>query len=172
MDHRDHVNLIRGGIKGTVWGDFGAGAGAFTLALAEILGPSGEIHAVDRDSGALKSNRREMHNRFPEVAVRYYERDFSVEMDLPPLDGIVMANSLHFQRDAASVLEHVKRFLSPGGRIVIVEYNINDGNFAVPHPVPYSRWETLATASGFRHTELLARRPSRFLREIYSAVSW
>jgi ubiquinone/menaquinone biosynthesis C-methylase UbiE len=172
MDHRDHVNLIRPGVVGTVWGDFGAGSGAFTLALSEILGPGGEIHAVDRDSGALKANRREMHRRFPAVSVQYHEQDFTQAMDLPPLDGIVMANSLHFQRDHSTALEHVKRFLSPGGRIVVVEYNIEDANFAVPHPVPYRLWESLASGSGLRHTELMMRRPSRFLREIYSAVSW
>lgn len=172
MDLRDHVNLIRGAVTGTVWADLGAGSGAFTLALAEILGPAGEIHALDRDAGALGTNQRDMARRFPGVRVAYYERDFTQPLDLPPLDGIVMANSLHFQRDAAAVVEHVKQFLSPGGRIVIVEYNIERGNFAVPHPVPYRCWEALAADSGFGHTELLARRPSRFLREIYSAASW
>ncbi len=113
-----------------------------------------------------------MLSRFPAAEVRYYERDFTRPLELPPLDGIVMANSLHFQRNASAVLEHVKSFLSPGGRIVIVEYNIDRGNFAVPYPVPYSRWESLAKEAGFTHTELLARRPSRFLQEIYSAVSW
>ena len=33
------------------------------------------------------------------------------------------------------------------------------------------RWEELALEAGFSDTELLARRPSRFLREIYSAAS-
>lgn len=39
MDHTDHTNLLRGGIDGSsgTWADLGAGAGAFTLALAELL---------------------------------------------------------------------------------------------------------------------------------------
>jgi hypothetical protein len=41
----------------------------------------------------------------------------------------------------------------------------------VPHPVPFSRWQQLAAGAGFERTEMLVRRPSRFLREIYSAVS-
>ena len=37
MQHADHVALLRGGVSspGGVWADFGAGRGAFSLALAE-----------------------------------------------------------------------------------------------------------------------------------------
>jgi len=84
----------------------------------------------------------------------------------------VMANSLHFQRNQAEVVKTVRRYLCPGGRLLLVEYNIDRGNFAVPHPVPYGVWEKLARDAGFEQTQLLATRPSRFLKEIYSAVSW
>ena len=172
MDHGDHVDLIRDGITGSAWGDFGAGGGAFTLALAEVLGPSGSIYAIDRDAGALRANARAMRERFPLLRVQYDEADFTSALALPELDGIVMANSLHFQRDAGAVVRHVRGYLKPGGRIVLVEYSIERGNWAVPHPVAYSAWQRLAASAGFDHTELLARRPSRFLKEIYSAVSW
>ncbi len=173
VDHDDHVNLLRESVDGagSAWGDFGAGSGAFTLALADLLGPDAEIYAVDRDASALRSNERAMRGRFPEVRVQYAEADFTGELELPPLDGIVMANSLHFQRDQEGVVRRVREYLKPAGRLVIVEYNVERGNFAVPHPVPYRRWEKLARDAGFEHTELLVRRPSRFLHEIYSAVS-
>lgn len=174
MDHADHVNLIRAGVEGagSTWADMGAGWGAFTLALADILGPAGKIHAVDRDAGALRENARVMRARYPPVSVTYHHADFTFPLELPLLDGIVMANSLHFQLDQAAVVQELRGYLVPGGRFVIVEYSLERGNFAVPHPVPYSTWEKLARGAGFEHTEKLARRPSRFLHEIYSAVSW
>ena len=176
MDHTDHTNLLRGGVasSGGVWADMGAGAGAFTLALAELLGPTGEIYAVDRDAGALRANAQAMAGKFPKTGVHCQAADFTLPLALPLLEGIVMANALHFQfqSDQASVVRELRVYLRPGGRLLIVEYNIERGNFAVPHPVPYSRWERLARDAGFEHTELLATRPSRFLREIYSAVSW
>ncbi len=174
MDHSNHTNLLRGGIErpGGAWADIGAGAGAFTLALAELVGPGGEIYAVDRDASALHANERAMRARFPQARVQYQTADFTLPLALPLLDGIVMANALHFQRDQDGVVRLLRGYLRPGGRLLIVEYNIERGNFAVPHPMPYSRWERLADDAGFEHTELLARRPSRFLREIYSAVSW
>ena len=41
MDHAEHVNFLRNGIPATggVWADFGAGRGAFTLALADLIAP-------------------------------------------------------------------------------------------------------------------------------------
>jgi hypothetical protein len=36
----------------------------------------------------------------------------------------------------------------------------------------YPTWEALAAANGFVATRLLATQPSRFLREIYSALSY
>ena len=55
MDHADHVRLLRDGVPhepGT-WADLGAGSGAFTLALADLLPPGSLIYAVDKDA-ALK----------------------------------------------------------------------------------------------------------------------
>jgi hypothetical protein len=83
-----------------------------------------------------------------------------------------MANALHFHADQAAIVRHLRTYLRPGGRMLAVEYNIERPNRAVPHPVPYPRWERLAHDSGFEHTELLVRRPSRTFAEIYSAASW
>jgi len=174
VDHTDHVNLLRNGVvaPGGVWADLGAGSGAFTLALAELLGPGGEIHVVDRDSKALRANAEAMRRHFPANPVHYRIADFTEALDLSLLDGIVMANSLHFQLEQDAVVRLVRGYLRAGGRLLVVEYNIRRGNFAVPHPAPYSRWERMAQDAGFSHTELLGRRPSRFLKEIYSAASW
>ncbi|MDQ3248706.1 MAG: class I SAM-dependent methyltransferase [Chloroflexota bacterium] len=173
MNHTDHVHLLRGGIPsaGGIWADLGAGTGAFTLALAELIGPTGEIYAIDKDAGALRQQERAMRATFAQQTVYYRTADFVRLLDLPLLDGIVLANSLHFQRDPAAVIALVQGYLRPGGRLLIVEYNVERGNFAVPYPVPYTRWKALAQAAGFVQTQLLATRPSRFLREIYAAVS-
>lgn len=173
MDHDDHVQLIRGGVNGggQVWADLGAGRGAFTLALADLLPRGSRIYAVDVDEAALHANARAVRAGFPDVQVTCIRGDFTGALRLPGLDGAVMANSLHFQRDPGAALEAVCRHLRPGGRIVLVEYNIERANPAVPYPVPYRRWVELATAAGFTTTALLHRRPSRYLSEIYSAVS-
>lgn len=174
MDHTDHVNLLRDGVGGPggVWADFGAGSGAFTLALADLLGPTAEIIAIDRDADRLRTNQRALRDRFPRTNVRYVVAYFGEPLDLPALDGIVIANALHFAEDQARVVELLHGYLAPAAPLLGVEYNIERANAAVPYPVPFSRWETLCHHAAFAHTKLLATRPSRFLREIYSAASW
>lgn|SRR5574341_435669 len=173
MNHVDHVNLIQNGVPGPggVWADLGSGGGAFTLALAELIGPAGEIYSVDKDAHALLAQQRAMRDRFPDVPIHYHAADFTGRLDLPPLDGVVMANALHFQRDKRAVLGLVRGYLKPGGRLILVEYNTDRGNHWVPHPLSYPTWEALARRNGFTGTRLLATRPSRFLGEIYAAVS-
>jgi SAM-dependent methyltransferase len=173
VDHADHVRLIRDGVAGggPSWADLGSGEGAFTLALADVLGPSGAIQTVDRDRRALDVQLDRLRAAFPGVAVTPIVADFTRPIDLPPLDGIVMANSLHFVRDKAPVLELLRSYLRPGGRLVLVEYGADRGNPYVPHPMSFATWSKVAAAAGFRDTRQLASVPSRFLGSIYSALS-
>lgn len=173
MDHEDHVYLLRGGVPGVggAWADLGSGRGAFTLALADLIGPTGHIYSVDKDQRALRDQESAMDAQFPLSNVRYIVADFSKPLDLPPLDGVVMANSLHFLRKKDETLQLVRGYLKPGGRLLLVEYNADRGNMWVPYPLSYGTWEKLASQNGFTTTRLLAKRPSRVLAEIYSAIS-
>ena len=173
MNHADHVALLRAAIdqSGGVWADFGSGTGAFTLALAELIGPAGVIYSIEQDRSALAQQERSLHERFPNAIVHYRNADFTHPIDLPALDGIVMANALHFHRHKEPIVQLLKSYLRPYGHFILVEYNVEQGNSAVPYPVSYRIWEELARRCGFTQTQLLKTRPSRFLKEIYSAVS-
>lgn len=151
-----------------MWADLGSGGGAFTLALAELVQ---HIYSVDRDAGALRRQRAEMTRRFPDVIVEYLEADFTRPLDLPPLDGIVMASSLHFVRDKPPVLELVRSYLKEDGRLLLVEYDTDRGNHWVPYPLSYGTWQQRARSAGFGDVRLLATRPSSFLGRFYSSLA-
>jgi len=172
MDHADFIQLLRDGVAPGEWADLGSGAGAFTLALADLLGPGARIHSVDRDGGALRRQREGFERQFPEAVVDYRQADFTMPLNLPPLVGVVMANSLHFVRDKPPVLVRIRELLRPGGRLVLVEYDGDRGNPWVPHPLSYPTWERLAATTGFSGTRLLTRVPSRYFGAIYSALSF
>jgi SAM-dependent methyltransferase len=170
--HADHVALIRDAVApGGSWADLGSGEGAFTLALADLIGETGRVYSIERDADALRAQREAMAKRFPNVAVDYMRSDFTKTLELPPLDGMVMANSLHFHRDKAPLVSRLAAYLKPAGRFVLVEYDADDGNAWVPYPISYARWEVVSAQAGLSGTRLMARMPSRFLGAIYSAIS-
>ncbi|MGD2077745.1 MAG: methyltransferase domain-containing protein [Chloroflexota bacterium] len=173
MNHADHVRLLEKGVPaiGGRWADFGSGDGAFTLALADLLGPAGEIHSIDRDSRALARQKRRLAERFPETRLLTYVADFRQPLDLPSLDGLVVANALHFLAEKEPAVRSLSGYLRPDGRFIVVEYDTDSGNHWVPYPFSYRRWTELAASSGLGHTELLARAPSSFLGAFYAAVS-
>lgn len=175
MDHQDHVNLLRPANlpQGGVWADFGAGSGAFTLALSELVGIKAEIYAIDKDRSGFPKLEQE-HRAFFGTSQNIHpmRADFAGRLSLPPLDGIVMANSLHFFKDKEKILRHVRSFLKLNGTFLLVEYNVDSGNMWVPHPLTFERYQAVAARAGFSEPRLLATHPSRFLHGFYSAVAY
>ncbi len=173
MDHSDHVNLLKpADIKpGGSWADLGAGSGAFTFATRELTGSTASIYAVDKDRASLNQLEQAYRTRFGDSQnLHLIVGDFSRTLNIPPLDGIVMANSLHFFKDKEKILRHVSSYLKPNGMLLIVEYNVDAGNLWVPYPFSFETYCKLAPRANFSEPRLLAKVPSRFLREFYSAI--
>lgn len=176
MNHNDHVNLIKSAFLDETptasFADFGAGSGAFTLALREVTGSSASIYAVDKDKSALSELENSFVSRFHSTTNLFViHADFSKPLNLPLLDGILMANSLHFFKDKIKVLKHIKTFLKPNGKLIMIEYNVDKGNMWVPYPFSFSTFESMCKESGFDSPTLLAAHPSSFLNGFYSAIA-
>jgi SAM-dependent methyltransferase len=176
MDHQHHLRLLRAGISfpGGIWAEFGSGRGAFTLALAELIGPGGMIYSVDKNKAALRDQARQIEQKFStnQPVIQYLHEDYRLPLSLPPLNGVLMANTLHFHDDKTAIIRSILDYLLPGGSLILVEYNADQGNAWVPYPLSYSKWETLASEAGFINSRLLLKVPSSFMGEIFSAISY
>lgn len=156
------------------WADVGAGEGTFTRALGERLGRGSRIYAVDRDARAIA--RLEHWGRGRGVDVIPVPADFTRPFALPGddhagLDGILLANALHFVRDAGAVLGRLVARLRPGGRAVIVEYDARAASRWVPYPIPAARLPEWAAAAGLSPPAVTATRPSSYGGIIYVAAA-
>lgn len=176
MNARDAVALLRGAIPPGVgtWADLGAGDGTFTRALVELLGPDSRIYAVDRDTSAVAAIERWARKQAPNVVA--VAADFARPFDLPglgetELDGMLLANALHFVRDADVVLSRLRSSVRVGGRIVLIEYDRRGPSRWVPYPIPIARLPTLAASAGLSAPEITATRPSLFGGTLYVAVA-
>ena len=171
MTHEEAVALLTPAriTPGGHWADLGAGRGRFAWALAELLGPEGTVYALDKDARALEG-LQDSAPLEPTAKVIPQRADFTEPLELSDLDGILLANSLHFVRNPRRVLPQVISRVRAGGLLVVIEYERRSANPWVPFPVPFDRLEWLTEKSGLPAPERVATRPSRYHREMYVAV--
>ena len=176
MDTHEAVTLIAAAVprRPGTWVEFGAGDGTFTRALVELLGPNSRIYAVDRDARAVATLKRwaakEAANVTPVVAD--FTRSFGLPgLAEPRLDGILLANALHFVPDAAVVLGRLTAWVRPGGRVVLVEYERRAASRWVPYPIPFARLAALTASAGLTSPSITATRPSAFGGILYVAAA-
>ena len=167
MDERDAAELIVDAVgrAGPIWADIGAGNGTFTRALRSLLPAQGLIYAIDNDPDAI-AQLRKLGDGVVAVAADF-SRDVSLPGAAPPLDGLLLANALHFVRDADDVLRRLVRLVRPGGRVVIVEYDRRAASRWVPYPLRSDKWSSLAHAAGLTNARITARTPSMYAGDLY-----
>jgi ubiquinone/menaquinone biosynthesis C-methylase UbiE len=165
--------LLEPGLAGCggVWADLGCGDGVFTYWLHMLLAPGSTIYAVDKDRQALRQMRQHLAESVPEAAVQPVLADFSQPLSLPPLDGLLLANSLHFINTKETVLSRLAALLKPGGRLLVIEYNTGRGNYAVPYPLAEADFLALAGRVGLVEARIVAKAPSSFLGEMYTGLA-
>jgi len=142
------------------WADLGCGRGVFTLALASLLPAGSTIHAVDTDRAAIGALPRERGG----VGIVPHAADFTnAPWPFDGLDGVLMANSLHYVRDQAGFLDRVVAAMR-APRVILVEYDTDAANAWVPFPVSRERAAQRFAGAGLTALIELGRRPSMVRR--------
>ncbi len=134
------------------------------MALAQLMTPGSTIYAVDQDRKALA----EIPNHFNGIEICKTVGDLqNASLALPPVDGVLIANTLHFIREQQVL---VNRLLSVTDRFLIVEYERSLPTPWGPYPVGFNKLRKLFAQAGVERVEQIATRPSRFGGTMYSAL--
>ncbi len=153
MDINDAVKLLEPGVSNKIvgkWADLGAGEGFFTNALANLIAAGSIIYAVDSNSKAL--NKIQIDSTIELITiVANIEKD---ELPLHDLDGILMANALHFVRNKSAFIKKAQLYLKSEGKFVIVEYDTNTANRWVPYPISFTACHDFFSALGYTITKI------------------
>ena len=169
---RDATELLEGSGVGalgqTTWADLGCGDGTFTMALAGLLAAGSAIHALDRDSRAL----RRIPSAHQGVRITIHRGDFTKQpWPFDALDGILMANSLHYVEAQAAFIRQCESRMKPQRRFLVVEYDTDDANRWVPYPLSRIKLSSLFMAAGYSSITVLGSRPSVYHRApLYAAL--
>ena len=142
-----------------LWLDLGCGQGLFTLALAGNLPPGSKIIAIDKDEKALTKIPATVNN----VVIQTIAADFVNDaLDVKEVDGILMANSLHYVKDKEALLKKLISSMKTNGVFLIVEYDRQTGNQWVPYPLTIDAAKALFKGRGYSGFHVLNKRPSVF----------
>ncbi|AQX05402.1 methyltransferase type 11 [Elizabethkingia meningoseptica] len=148
------------------WADLGCGSGLFTTALAELLPNGSTVYAIDRSFQTITPPGNA-------VTIDFIQHNF--ENTLPPdienLDGMMMANSLHYISDKEKLIRKLIPLLKPDGQFMIIEYETKNVNPWVPYPVTFNELKQLFSDFGFQKIEKISERPSVYGNGMMYAAS-
>jgi len=101
--------------------DLGTGLGHVARAVAEIVGPQGEVVGLDSSPRMLEVAASRVDSP-PQV--RYVEGDVTAWRDDEPFDAVVGRLILFHLPDPVATLRHHLEGVRPGGRLVALDYDI------------------------------------------------
>lgn len=151
----------------TVWADLGCGSGLFTVALAHCLQPGSTVFAVDQNPVRINVPPP------PDRIITPLQLDFVTDaLPFQQLNGILMANSLHYVQHKQTLLKKLSTCLLPDGRFLIVEYDTDKPVPQwVPYPVSFRSLQPLFAKAGYHSVEKLGERASVYGRAgMYAAL--
>jgi ubiquinone/menaquinone biosynthesis C-methylase UbiE len=123
--------------------DVGCGMGYFTVALAELVGPSGHVQAVDLQSQQLRVAERRCRRAKVADRVRFVEASADSLRLTGPVDFVLAFWMVHEVRDRAGFFEQLRAVTEPGARVLVAEpvFHVSRGDVEAEL--------ALATAHGF-----------------------
>ncbi len=170
MKVSEAIQMIRNGVirdeLPSAWADLGCGSGLFTMALAQLLPEKSMVFAIDKKMQSFPAIKNTA------VKIEFMQADFIIdELVVSPLNGILMANSLHYVKDKNLVLNKLLKLFKGEGQFIIIEYEIKHANPWVPYPIGFLNLTELFIQHGFGKVDKLAEKKSIYQSgTIYSAA--
>lgn len=103
--------------------EIGAGPGFVSLALAERVGPTGIVYAVDRSLDALAYLAQLQDERGIRQIERIAADAAALELPGRPVNSALITMVLHHADDPAGILRNVGRCMPAGAPVVIGEFH-------------------------------------------------
>jgi ubiquinone/menaquinone biosynthesis C-methylase UbiE len=119
VQHLRDKKYILQGMKGA---DFGCGTGYFTALLAQEVGHSGKIYAIDIDEEVIKE-AREFIDQFGLRNVKFLHQDLEINSGLEnnSMDFVFISQVLYQSDEPYKIISEAKRVLKDKGYLIILE---------------------------------------------------
>jgi ubiquinone/menaquinone biosynthesis C-methylase UbiE len=101
--------------------DLGCGGGHFTLGLADLVGPSGHVQAVDLQPESLARVRRRLERAELDARVTLTQAEAGDLRLEDNLDFVLAFWMVHEVPDPGGFFRQIREHLATGGRLLVVE---------------------------------------------------
>ncbi|MFA5997507.1 MAG: methyltransferase domain-containing protein [Candidatus Paceibacterota bacterium] len=140
--------------EGMVIADLGAGIGSYTLPLAEKVGESGRVYAVEVQKDFLTNIKTEAAARgLKNIELLWgdIERPGGTKIKDEAVDAVVISNVLFLAENKSGLIREAKRILKVGGKLLLIDWSDSFNNLG-PSPamvVTKDEAQKLCEAEGF-----------------------
>jgi len=107
--------------QGNQVADLGAGGGYFTFRLADAVGPTGKVYAVDIDKGNLEYIANQAAKRGYRNIETVHAKPDDPLLPERTVDLIFTCNTYHHLTDRTNYFQSAARYLRPDGRIAVID---------------------------------------------------
>lgn len=130
---------------GQVVADFGCGPGHMAVELANWVGPTGHVHALDINPDFVARARERAASKGLADRITTHQSDgAALPLADRSLDRILARNTIIYVDDPLACLGEMRRVLVPGGKAHMIE---GDWPMMVAEPVPKAAWAALIAAA-------------------------
>ena len=151
--------------RGSTVADLGAGSGYFTTRLARAVGATGKVYAVDIQQGMLDLLQKAVSRERLSNVVPVLGALNDPKLPAESLDLVLMVDVYHEFSEPQTMLQHIKRALKPGGRLVLLEYRAEDPDVPIlpEHKMTKAQVKLELEHEGFRQQRVYDDLPRQHL---------
>ncbi len=145
--------------------DLGAGVGYFTWRLAQVVGPTGKVIAVDIQPGMIEQLEKNLAERNVHNVDVVLGSEDNPKLPVGEADLVLLVDVYHELQQPEKTMEHVRRSLKPGGRVVIIEYRKEDPEIPIQplHKMTAREVRAEVEPMGFEFDELQSYLPTQHI---------
>ncbi len=148
-------------------GDLGAGSGHYALAASGVVGPAGQVYAVDIQEEVLRRVTDAAKERgFKNIETIWgdIERPGGTKLRDHVLDAAILSNVLFQLEMAPAAIAEIRRVLKPQGMLLVADWAGSFGGIGPDEErvVPERDAETLFITSGFHKVKAFRGGPHHY----------
>ena len=105
--------------------DFGCGPGGYTVPLAELVGTSGKIYALDKHPLAIKEVKKRAARKGIEI-IETIESDCNTGLPDNIVDMVLLYDTFHKLSRPDDILQELNRVLKSGGTLSFSDHHMKE----------------------------------------------